>query len=102
LYLSPGGGHHHSWRPRAAAVHCHREDFGFSNISIDRNNPVVDTSYSSMGATAAPTSEVAFARSAPDDRHHRSHPGDPDHKKSKGATITARADAARIETTGRW
>lgn len=79
------------------------DDFGFSNISIDRNNLVVETpSYSSMGADGSSYQvEAASARSALD------HTDIIDLtqavltiKKAKGATITARADAARIETTG--
>ncbi|MHB1103217.1 MAG: hypothetical protein ACYC0C_10690 [Devosia sp.] len=78
------------------------DDFGFSSISIDRNNLVVDTpSYSSMGADGSSYQvEAASAKSALD----RTDIIDLNMvvltiKKTKGATITARADAARLETT---
>lgn len=79
------------------------DDFGFSNISIDRNNLIVDTpSYSSIGTDGSSYMvEAASARSALD----RTDIIDLDMAvltiaKAGGATITAAADAARLETTG--
>lgn len=79
------------------------DDFGFSNISIDRNNLIVDTpSYSSMGTDGSSyVVEAASAKSALD----RTDIIDLDRAvltiaKPGGAAITAAADAARLETTG--
>jgi len=79
------------------------DDFGFSNISIDRNNLVVDTpSYSSMGVDGSSYQvEAASAKSALD----RTDIIDLTRAvltitKTGGATITASADAARLETSG--
>lgn len=78
------------------------DEFGFSNISVDRNNLIVDTpSYSSMGADGSSYQvQAASAKSALD----RTDIIDLSMavltiKKTKGATITASADAARLETT---
>jgi lipopolysaccharide export system protein LptC len=78
------------------------DDFGFSNMSIDRNNLIVDTpSYSSMGADGSSyLVEAAAAKSALD----RTDIIDLTKavltiKKTEGTTMTAHADAARLETT---
>lgn len=79
------------------------DDFGFSNVSIDRNNLVVDTpSYSSMGADGSSYQvEAASAKSALDRTDIIDLTGAVlTIKKTMGATIVARADAARIETVG--
>lgn len=79
------------------------EDFGFSNVSIDRNNLVVDTpSYASMGADGSSYQvQAESARSALDrtDIIHLtkakltiSRPG--------GAVITASAEEALLDTSG--
>lgn len=79
------------------------DDFGFSNVRIDRENLVVDRpSYSSMGTDGSSyLLEAASARSA----LGRTEIIDLldvvlNLGKPSGAVITARAAAARLETTG--
>lgn len=77
-------------------------DFGFSDISIDRNNLVVDTpSYSSVGTDGSFYGiEAASARTALDriDIIDLNLPV-LTLRKAEGNAITVKADAARVETT---
>lgn len=77
-------------------------DFGFSDISIDRNNLVVDTpAYSSVGVDGSFYGiEAASARTALDrtDIIDLSHPV-LTLRKAEGNAITVEADTARVETT---
>lgn len=77
-------------------------DFGFSDISIDRNNLVVDTpSYSSVGVDGSfYRIEAVSARSALDrtDIIDLSQPV-LTLRKAEGNAITVEADTARVETT---
>ena len=79
------------------------DDFGFSNVSIDRNNLVVDTpSYSSMGADGSTYHvQAKSARSALDrtDIIHLSK-AELTISRPSGAVITASAEEAVLETSG--
>lgn len=79
------------------------EDFGFSNISIDRNKLVVETpSYSSMGADGSSYQVAAESARSALDRTDIIDMTRPvlTITRPQGAVITARADEARLETTG--
>lgn len=78
------------------------EDFGFSNISIDRNNLVVDTpSYNSMGADGSSYHvQAESARAALDRTDVIELTGVAlTTRRPAGAVITASADHARLETS---
>ena len=79
------------------------EDFGFSNISIDRNNLVVDTpSYTSMGADGSSYQVHAVSARSSLERTDIIQLSEAVLTVSKpsGVVITASADQAQLETTG--
>jgi lipopolysaccharide export system protein LptC len=78
------------------------DDFGFSNLSIDRNNLIVDTpSYSSMGTDGSSYQVSAASAKTALERTDIIDLTEPvlSITRTGGGTITARADAARLETT---